>query len=542
MKKIKIYYPLKTKQKVIRGKLYWPVLPIEQGKPTDPEIIRTKVKRSLSEMHEILKKVGRIGVRGHYRGVDGGGSSLDLPLFQEKLTYRDSTMENMPSTVTIASELSGTIWIEKADRDDIIEYIAPDYGLPEGKHDIIYKDKGIEFDSLGRLKRGQRDGAAYIFSLFGIWGVRIYFDKVHPLALAGGMESSNVANTAFLALAVALSGADISQADIFSLAVKLENFEFLGNTGGQGQLCCLNGGVYQNIWLSGVIDDSNNRPNPYAAFTVPLLTEDRYKEIEDHLMLVQAGIEYKDGKKVINRTAALNNFMWTDLLLSKDEVGYPLHQEKLELTNRYSKGISDGNYKEVVEVLNRYVDIRDNLCTRWCSLVLDAKEGKKVPEYANDFAAKVFDEKNADYKLYSVVREMIDQGVDLRKVSLYDYGLLIDLINNGRKNKIAIFPAGAGGPGAIAFAVSEEGVQSMKKFFEANGYNKVDEVEANKIINGSGILKGYMEFKVGRDPLTFITKDNKKLTKSELENMGLKYPEPALNGYIDENSGIFYEE
>ena len=102
------------------------------------------------------------------------------------------------------------------------------------------------------------------------------------------------------------------------------------------------------------------------------------------MFLVQAGKEYKDGKQVIKRTAALINQMWTDLLRDKDEIGLPLHQEKLGLTARYAQALKDGDFKTAVETINRYVDIRDQLCLRWINLMLDAEQSKAVPGYAKE--------------------------------------------------------------------------------------------------------------------------------------------------------------
>jgi hypothetical protein len=218
------------------------------------------------------------------------------------------------------------------------------------------------------------DAPGFIFSnLFGLSGVKITMEGISPMALAGGMESSNVFNTALISAASMLTGANLSAATIFNLADKLENDEMGGLTGGQGHLSTLLGGAYRHIWTSGVTKDGVR--NPYSAVSKELLGADQLSAIEDHMMLVQAGKEYKDGKPIVPRTAALINFMWTDLLRERDEIGFGLHQEKLGLTSQFTKALEEGDFKTASEVTQRYVRIRDALVKRWLGLGFDAHTG-----------------------------------------------------------------------------------------------------------------------------------------------------------------------
>lgn len=103
------------------------------------------------------------------------------------------------------------------------------------------------------MKNGQKDAPAYIFKeIFGLNGIKITCESISPMASAGGMESSNAFIVALITMASILSGADLTYADIFNLAVKLENDELNGVTGGQGHLSSMLGGAYHNIWLSGL--------------------------------------------------------------------------------------------------------------------------------------------------------------------------------------------------------------------------------------------------------------------------------------------------
>jgi phosphoglucomutase len=514
----------------VKGNLFWPERDFVHGKPLDPDLI--KPTRRAEEARELLRKAKEEGIElsitGHLRGVGGPGSSLDLPEFQKLLTRPGVTrLEDLPSTPTIASEFKVKIRFELADDPDVIEYIAPDYGITE---DNPYQIKGeISLTPEGRTPHLQKDAPAFIFrNIFGLRGVRIICEEISPMALAGGMESSNVFNVALIAAASMLSGANLSYAEIFSLAVKLENDEFGGFTGGQGHLSCMSGGAWRHLWLSGIVREG--RRYPYGAFSIPLLSPDQLSLVEKKMMLVQAGKEYKNGKPVEERTTVRSNKMWADLLRDKDEVGFSLHQEKLGLTAQYTQALKEGNFEKAVAAINRYVDIRDQLCLRWINLMLDAHQGKDVPDYAQGYARKVFDEAHPEYKDYKLVREMYAKhGEALREISLYTLDPIARVVRAARKEGIAIMPLGAGGPGANLIAVSSKGQKHLRRFFESQGLSELTEEAARKIIQGTGVLKGYMPFRAGDEPLQL----------KGFKELGLDEPQKASAVIYNQEDGSF---
>ncbi|MCX5678861.1 MAG: 4-alpha-glucanotransferase [Candidatus Omnitrophica bacterium] len=510
--------------------IFNPKLNFVQGKSLDTTLINTT--RSAEEVRALLKNMPRgtkLFIKGHLRGVDGPGSSLDLPEFQIKLTPQGSVLiEQIPSTPTLASEFSVTVQFEllpDKDDSDVIEYVAPDYGITQEKP---YRVKGgvklntaTEDTPWETTPNGQKDGPAFIFrNVFGLGGIRIICADTDAMALAGGMESSNVFNVALIAAASMLSGANLSQADIFSLAVKLENNEFKGLTGGQGHLCCMLGGAYRHLWLSGLTDNAGELVNPYAALSVPFLSEGQLSAIEDHMFLVQAGKEFENGEPKVKRTASLINYMWTDLLRYNDAEGLRLHQQKIALAGQYTKALQEGKFEDAVTAVNRYVDIRDELCRRWMGLVIDHHLGRDAPEYVKKyFAPKVFDRSNEYYEFYDVVRNVINKMDERRAEGAQDYETIAKntsfytyegtgvLVQKARKEGIAIMPLGAGGPGANLVAISARGSAHLKSFLEREGiwqFTAEKAEEAKKIIRGfikTGTIRGYMQFKVGREGL-----------------------------------------
>ena len=245
---------------------------------------------------------------------------------------------------------------------------------------------------------------------------------------------------------------------------------------------------------------------PYSAFSRPLIVDDTTLEaIAEHMVLVQAGKEYLNGVALVGRTAALVNWMWTDLLRDKDSIGFPLHQEKLGLTQRYTYALKIRDFDTVVDCILRYVEIRDALCRRWLSLALDFKDQVGgLPSYAADYANKMFNQDG-----YGVLRDLFQiHGAALRNMSPYTLEPIASLVAAARKENIAIMPLGAGGPGANCIAVSALGSDHLAKFFASQSIEKLQDDVARKIVRGDvslkdkkALLRGYLPLEVGTNAL-----------------------------------------
>jgi hypothetical protein len=147
----------------VKGHHFNPQTDFEHGRQiTEEEInaIKERIKRNGEEIRRLLQLAKERGmtlsITWHLRGVDGPGSSLDLPEFQFALTDgKTEGFNNLPSTPTIASEFKATVTFELADESDgdSIVYVAEDYGITDDKP---YKTKGdVVFTSDGRLPEGQ---------------------------------------------------------------------------------------------------------------------------------------------------------------------------------------------------------------------------------------------------------------------------------------------------------------------------------------------------------------------------------------------------
>ncbi|MFH1790532.1 MAG: hypothetical protein ABH885_00905 [Candidatus Omnitrophota bacterium] len=552
------------------GRLFMPEYDFKQGpdqglekqmaeKGIDFRAPAERNRAVIEAIRQAMAKGEELSIEGHLRGIDGPGSSLDLPEFQKALTEAglDVTMDQITSTPTIASEFKVKIRFELAENPDAIEYVAPDYF-----DDVYSVTEPIQITP----NTTQKDAAAYIFmNIFGLKGIRIICDEMPPVALAGDMESSNVANVALISAASMLSGRTLSQADVFSLAVKLENDELNGLTGGQGHLCTMLGGAFRHIWLSGIKNDAGEFVNPYGAFSEQFLDDRQLEEVEKHTLLVQAGKDYKvtrdetngaitSSEPTIKRTAAFINYMWTDLLRDRDAIGFELHKSKLALAAQFTKALQSGNYASAVDAMNKYVEIRDKIAKRWIQLALDAHFGKTVDEATNQvlpghaarYADKMFNEVNVDHGKYSVALNQYRTYLaarpgneeaaanDLKGISFYTLEPIAGLIEKIREHNaahpeetFAIFPLGAGGPSAnlVAMSAANDNCASLIKLLQDNGIMEVTAekaLEAKAIIRGEesytvegqarpvtetaeGIrtVKGWIRFKAGKEPMKY---------------------------------------
>ena len=243
----------------VSGKWFLPRHDFPQGQALDVSWIKSRLRINSEAARTLVgEATAGLEIIAHLRGVDGCGSSLDLPEFQLRLT-KDGAKQiaDIPSTPTIASAFTVKIRFGLSDDQEAIVYEAPDYfsGEYSVSHvpTVPHADEAKRARGMIMLGKLQKDAPAFVFkNIFGLSGIKITCEAISPMALAGGMESSNAFNVALIAAASMLSGADLNYAEIFNLAVKIENDELNGLTGGQGHLSSILGGAYQHMWLSGL--------------------------------------------------------------------------------------------------------------------------------------------------------------------------------------------------------------------------------------------------------------------------------------------------
>ncbi len=198
---------------------------------------------------------------------------------------------------------------------------------------------------------------------FGLHGVRIEADPMPAVYRGTGLGGSNLAHGAALILASALSGADISLAQVYVWGTILEN-NFgvrLGNggdisfgvsmTGGQELLTALQGGFYDNVHI----------PLVYGAHSVvsrEIVAPKEYQRLESHLVLVNLGRRRNRAE-----TSSEVNTQWMKAWSTRDTAAR--HLEKIELAYRGVEMLRSLDFAGYAQVIREYRRIRVDLCNRY---------------------------------------------------------------------------------------------------------------------------------------------------------------------------------
>jgi len=499
-----------------KGLLFMPRRVFEFGRPVDTDLINAK--RSAEEVMALMKRAKshgiKLSIKVPLRAFDGPGSTLDNPPFYKRLTPSVATyLQQLPSTPTVASDRAMTIRFELADDEDVIEYIASDYNIAEEKPYTV--KGGIPLLNREGTSPKERDAPALIFqNLFGLRGIRIICEDIPPLALMGGMEASSVFNVALVTVASILSGADLSVSEISNLTVKLECDELRQNSGWQGAMAGILGGAYHHIMLDGIKNEEGRYRYPCAVYSLPFLSDENCQTIEEDTALVQAGIMFKKGEPVNQRTSTLINNMWTDMLLEDDEAAVALLSRTVDLATRYIWGMRTAHMDVVAETMNQYVDIRDELCRRWAKSVieggredllkrLEAEDKETIAFYGlTDREKAIVKEKMSEggttdlyyYALKNLARMHADS------ISLYS-DTSKQFIEAARREGIAVMPMGAGGPGAMLIAISPAGKDHLTSFFRKQGMKELTDEKIKKGMDGTGLIRGYLPLRIGKESM-----------------------------------------
>lgn len=522
----------------------------------DPAFIqRTRELRSAREARSRLsfytKTAGKpLAIRGQFRAFDGPGSSQDLPFFQRLLTWIvPRRVWQFASTLTVPSQLGITIEFMPHENPDVIEYVAPEYGFSEENPYVHDTRNPVKRKADGTI--APADLVPFIFhEIFDLSGIKVKIADIDPIATAGGMETSNVFVTSVIAAASMMSGANLTKADIFNMAVAIENVVGGGLTGGQGHLNALyrnqrgEGGIAMHVWLSGP-------KGRYGALSIPVnMTEAQERDLTEHMMLVQAGVNYKNGKKIVNRLAAFTNDFWTDMLTTFDKEGYPRHMRKPQISARYWKALAGGDWETVRDCLNEYAQIRDEITKRWLQITLAAKAAlenseipaelniavEDIPDYAFEWARAAWDPSHPDYNSdkNDIVRKLFDQyGTKVAtEISLYSLDPIAPLAEAARKEGIGVFPLGAGGPGSILGFVDPRGQDHLREFLGRHGLSEFTEErkeEIHGLVTGKidGELKGYLPLVISKESMTF----------SGFREAGFDLPGDPVPAYLNQRTG-----
>lgn len=498
------------------------------------------VEQRRDNLLEANKEGILLGVRGSLRLIDGAnGTSHDLPEGQdqyvdgmvERLGRSIASFHELPATSYLSSAIKAVFRVKASDDPNAVEYYSPSkmrniLTLKEGDIPHFRHTNDQRFFGKG----GQKYANAVfhvLHDIFGVTGVRVDMDAISAIAELGGMESSNAFMTAIVALGSILSGADLNLAEIYGLAVKLENYELGGLTGGQGNLAFITGGSSTITWTSGIKGVDGNFVNPYSAVVTKFLQGDRLEKFKQQAVLLQPGITYEDGEKIIPRTAGEINRLWMMLAELKHPEGMVWHLRTIDYKNMSEQSLRKGDYETAAYAHLLYVYARNMYVRITLEAALRGRDAINTnqAEQANSLDIEIanrlfFNDDAADQ--FEVIHQFLSDRVEVdgqrmdgldylarQETVLYLDDNVYPMWQEAAEAGIQILGLGAGGPGAnfVAITDHERGKDYIKKWFRDNyDIGELDLERAGRIVIGEedGRIAGIMDIETDDKPVEFF--------------------------------------
>ena|GEM_PF-6828876 len=442
----------------------------------DPETFRKSMQR--------LKAGDKLVYRLPVRLFDGPGSSFDLKLFKELVAEliaqgrisREQGFQALGTLSAVISDITDEngLYVEVEFSGGLAgknSYIAPDYF--EGEY---ISEQATPLDTKGRLPGGQKNAADFVARLFGVDGLQIKLRLSDPSIKGGGLEGSNAFSLALFSAMREITGARLTDGDLYGTGQAITLGPLADVTGLQGWLAGIAGNV--QIFFTEAIQNNGVETHPRGAILKPLFDN---PEVPGSLEpYIRVGRIQSDGNESIKRTATLINTLWTFLLENRDSRAIEQVIEMLTLAHQYAGDVGAGNIKGMQKAMKQYVELRDRLTLRAINLAFDAHEGKEGPEYATKLAKIIFeDSKNSEdayESQFSTLREAYEKGKDIQELlrtrSLYSFDMDSEMRAFMDQKGIVVMPLGAGGPGANCLFIAQD-PGAFDEFLEKYGEERV---------------------------------------------------------------------
>ncbi len=286
-----------------------------------------------------------------YNRIDGPGSSLDLREFQQTLW----TMPKMPQNIREDPSMAWTKFLPRTIGVTI------DTGTKIAAHPLepgLIGVKSIEYNTeviskFGEVLPIKENWLLKIIEIFGLSGVMVVLQNTRAGTHSAGLGGSATAAAGVCILANELSGHPFSNAQLISLASRLEQDLGVSITGTQEQSNTIYGGVLDYIWFPWGIP--GKAETGYGeSIRMELLVPNQYEELEKRMAIFHSGIEHSSSDV---------NAVWRDAL--SDRQGYQLHLLKPEIAYQFREGLRLQDWERVRESIRRYREVRTKLCPEY---------------------------------------------------------------------------------------------------------------------------------------------------------------------------------
>jgi len=288
-----------------------------------------------------------------YNRIDGPGSSLDLPEFQQSLwsmpqmpadIEADQAMKwtrRLPRTIGITIDTGTKIEAHSFD-SDLIAVQSMDYGTEvRGKS--------------GAVPPTKENWLLKILDSFGLTGVKFVLRNLRSGTLSSGLGGSATAATGVCVLANELAGRPFSHAQLIPMASRMEQYSGVSLTGAQEQSNVIYGGVVDYIWFPWGIPGQPGTGYGESIRTELIRPED-YRELERRMAIFHTGRIHLSTD---------TNSVWMDALMTPE--GYKLHAGKLEVAYLFREGLRLRRWEQIFDSIQAYREIRTTLCPEYMS-------------------------------------------------------------------------------------------------------------------------------------------------------------------------------
>ncbi len=303
------------------------------------------------QLHDSLKEASRkqkLPAVIAYNRIDGPGSSLDLREFQQALWHlprllkdsiNDPSMKwscKLPRTVGITIDTGTRIEAHPFD-SELIGVQSIEYGF-----NVIGKP--------GEITPNKKNWLLKILDIFDLTGVKFILRNLYAGTLSAGLGGSATATTGVCILANELAGRPFSKTQLISMASLIEQDLGVSITGTQEQSNTVFGGIIDYIWFPWGIP---GRPETGfgESISTELITPKDYGMLEQRIAIFHSGN---------TRPSSQVNSIWRKKLLTPK--GYKLHMKKPEIAYQFREGLRLKNWNQVLESIQKYREIRTELC------------------------------------------------------------------------------------------------------------------------------------------------------------------------------------
>ena len=290
-----------------------------------------------------------------YNRIDGPGSSLDLPLFQQAFWSLPEVPEDLLSDPTWAwsANLPRTVGMAINIGMEITAH-----PLPKGNVGVQSVDFGFHYvEEKGNILPNKKFWLLHLLELFGLSGVEFRCRNLCPELKSAGLGGSAAVTTGVALLANKLAGSPFSDAQLVGMASRVEHDLGVSITGTQEQSNAVYGGVRDYVWFPHGVPGQEGAYG--SSLHQEIILPEQYSELRKRVEVYFT----------TSRNSVDVNAIWCDQMSTLK--GFLLHKEKCALAHNFREALRMQDWEGVSAPITRYREIRTELCPAYMTQEFD---------------------------------------------------------------------------------------------------------------------------------------------------------------------------